>query len=101
MTEDDTPANGELRRFSGAGVLLSRNLMKRVPLEDILDAIHSHEEAVAKGDDGRTPSPHFQTDHTGRNGAKFHVASDWANMLVSAFLPDETSGLSGDFPRGA
>ena len=102
MKDDGTPANSESRRFSGAGVFLSRNLMKQVPLEDILDAIHSHdEEAVAKGDDGRTPSPHFHTDHTGRNGVDFHVASDRSNMLVSAFLPGETSGLSGDFLRGA
>ncbi len=100
MIDDGTPANSEIRRFSGAGVFLSRNLMKRVPFEDILDAIHSHdEEAAAKTDDGRTPSLHFHTDHTGRNGVDFHVASDRSNMLVSAFLTNETSGLSEDMQR--
>lgn len=92
MSDHGTNTGSEIKRFSGAGVLISRNLMKRVPPEDILDAIRLHDEAAVLKSDLPT-TPHFETAHTGSNGAEFRVASNQSELLVSAFLPDESSGL--------
>lgn len=81
-------------RISGAGVFLSRALIRRVPLPDILSGIRSHENSTRRDSIANSSTRHFESEFTASNGQRFSVASNAGELLISAYLPDETSGLS-------
>jgi hypothetical protein len=82
------------KRFFGSGVYLSRSLLARVPLHEIMTALNTHETAARNAFEANSRDAHYESEHTSHNGVKFLVTSDQSQLLVSAYLDGETSGLS-------
>ena len=80
-------------RISGPGFFMSKALLKNVPLSEIMEAIHLHEQTSEREHRLDPSKNEFHTLHKSKQEIIFRVASNHFESLISAYLADESSGF--------
>jgi hypothetical protein len=83
--------NQPIRRFDGLNLLMTKGLLKTVPLGEILAALSNHELQLERPENHRQPL--FITKHLTPEPIEFQITTDRERELTSLHLENEDPGF--------